>query len=417
VTDVTARVGVAVHDCTPPAGLAMSGFAARTESAAGTHDPITVRALAVDDTVLVTVDACGLHEDFCARVRAEVPGQVVVAATHTHGGPATVPGRLGGPVDADYLATLHTACVAAARNAVAAQVPASVEVGVGADPGVAHNRRRPDGPVYAPLTVLRFRRADGGLLASVISYPCHPVVLGADNLLWTADYPGVVRSAVEAADPGSACLFLTGCCGELNTGHSAHASVTLDAAADRSFAAAERIGRRIADAALAVPTREVPGQPGTAAVSGEVALPLVAADPADAVALAAAWTRELPTATPGRQALLRNWLHWAREVAPKPMASWTARVTVLRWGGLRIVALPGEPFSVTARRIAARVPGDCLVIGYADGSPGYLPPAEEFPYGGYEVDEAHRYYGMPTPFAVGTAECLTELAVGLAGRI
>lgn len=70
---------------------------------------------------------------------------------------------------------------------------------------------------------------------------------------------------------------------------------------------------------------------------------------------------------------------------------------MLRWGGLRIVALPGEPFSVTARRTAELVPGECLVIGYADGSPGYLPPAEEFPYGGYEIDEAHRYYGMPAP--------------------
>lgn len=419
---MTVQVGTAVHDCTPPAGLALSGFAARTEPATGRHDPITVRALAVDDTVLVTVDTCGLHEDFCAGVRAEVPGHVVVTATHTHGGPATVPGRLGGPVDADYLATLHATCVAAAHRALAAREPAVLEVGRGADPGVARNRRRADGPVYAPLTVLRFRRADGALLASVVSYPCHPVVLGADNLLWTADYPGVVRAAVEAAEPGSTCLFLTGCCGELNTGHSAHASMTLGSTSERTFAAADRVGRRIAAAALAVPTRTAAtrtavDQAGTAAVSAGIALPLMATDPVKDAADAAAWARELPTATPGRQALLRNWLHWAGEVAPHPTASWTARVTVLCWGGLRIVALPGEPFSATARRITDRVPGECLVIGYADGSPGYLPPAEEFPYGGYEVDEAHRYYGMPAPFAPGAAESLTELAVSLAGEI
>ena len=105
----------------------MSGFAARTQPAIGTHDPITVRALAVDDTVLVTVDACGLHEDFCAAVRAELPGPAVVTATHTHGGPATVPGRLGGPVDPGYLAALHGACAAAAREAIDARQPATVE--------------------------------------------------------------------------------------------------------------------------------------------------------------------------------------------------------------------------------------------------------------------------------------------------
>jgi hypothetical protein len=374
---VTAHlVGVATRDCTPPVGLAMSGFAARTQSAAGTHDPITVRALAVDDTVLVTVDACGLHEDFCAAVRAELPCPAVVTATHTHGGPATVPGRLGGPVDPGYLATLRGACVAAARKAIGARQPATVEVGTGPDPGVARNRRRADGPVFAPLTVLRFRRADGGPLASVVSYPCHPVVLGPDNLLWTADYPGVVRAVMEAAEPASTCLFLTGCCGELNTGHSARDSMELGGSADRTFAAAEWVGRRIGVAALAVVTEEAPGPRSTAA-SGELALPLRA------------------TGAP---------------------ASWTARVTVLRWGGLRIVALPGEPFSVTAQRTAALIPGECLVVGYADGSPGYLPPEEEYPYGGYEVEEAHRYYGMSGPFAPGAAEALTKLAADLAGR-
>lgn len=370
-------VGVATRDCTPPAGLVMSGFSARVQSAAGTHDPITVRALAVDDTVLVSVDACGLHENFCAAVRAELPGAVVVTATHTHGGPATVPGRLGGPVDPGYLAALHGACVAAAREAMDARQPATVETGTGRDPGVARNRRRADGPVFAPLTVLRFRRADGGPLASVVSYPCHPVVLGPDNLLWTADYPGAVRAVMEAAEPGSTCLFLTGCCGELNTGHSTRDSMTLGGSADRTFAAAERTGRRIAVAALAIVTAEAPAPPGSTATSDELALPLH---------------------TTG---------------AP---ASWTARVTVLRWGGMRIIALPGEPFSVTAQRTAALIGGECLVVGYADGSPGYLPPEEEYPYGGYEVEEAHRYYGMPGPFAPGAAEDLTKLAAELASR-
>jgi hypothetical protein len=150
----------------------------------------------------------------------------------------------------------------------------------------------------------------------------------------------------------------------------------LGGSADRTFAAAEWVGRRIGVAALAVVTEEAPGPRSTAA-SGELALPLRA------------------TGAP---------------------ASWTARVTVLRWGGLRIVALPGEPFSVTAQRTAALIPGECLVVGYADGSPGYLPPEEEYPYGGYEVEEAHRYYGMSGPFAPGAAEALTKLAADLAGR-
>ena len=414
---MTARVGGAVLDCTPPPGLAMSGFAARTGPAVGVHDPLTVRALAVDDTVLITVDVCGLHEDFCARVRAELAdcASVVVAATHTHGGPATMPGRLGGPVDTGYYARLHATCVAAARAARSTREPASIEVGVGPDPGVARNRRRADGPVYAPLSIVRFRRADGTCAASIVSYACHPVVLGADNLHWTADYPGTVRTVVEEAEPGSVCLFLTGCCGELNTGHSPYASMSADASADRTFAAAERIGRRIADAALGVPARAA--GTGTGGVSKRLRLPLRTADPADTAALVAQWERELPQADADRRALLRTWLAWAQNIAPRTRTAWTGRVTVLRWGSLRLVALPGEPFSVTARDITDRVPGDAIVIGYCDGCPGYLPPATEFDQGGYEVEEAHRYYGMPAPFAPGAAESLTDAAITLANRI
>ena len=40
------KAGIAVVDITPPPGLAMAGFGARTEPALGAHDALTVRALA-----------------------------------------------------------------------------------------------------------------------------------------------------------------------------------------------------------------------------------------------------------------------------------------------------------------------------------------------------------------------------------
>ena len=78
-----------------------------------------------------------------------------------------------------------------------------------------------------------------------------PNLLGADNRLLTADYPHYVRRAIEEACPGATAMFVTGCAGDANTGHSAHASWTLEGSPARSFEAAERLGRRIADAALA----------------------------------------------------------------------------------------------------------------------------------------------------------------------
>lgn len=92
------RAGVAVVDITPSHPVAMSGFAGRTGLSSGVHDRLTVRALAVEATVLVTVDVVGLHEVLCARVRQACrpwAEHVVVHATHTHGGPVSMPGRLG----------------------------------------------------------------------------------------------------------------------------------------------------------------------------------------------------------------------------------------------------------------------------------------------------------------------------------
>ena len=57
----TLKVGVAVVDITPPPGLLQAGFAARTEPAIGTHDPLTARAVVVGDTAIVVADVIGFQ--------------------------------------------------------------------------------------------------------------------------------------------------------------------------------------------------------------------------------------------------------------------------------------------------------------------------------------------------------------------
>src|SRR5690606_22949423 len=198
--------GAASVPFTPPAGLAMAGFAARTQPATGAHDPLTVRALVVGDTAILVADVIGLDEETSARIRARaaLPGEaIVVAALHTHGGPAVNRRGLGGPLDPTYLARLEDACVEALEKAAAARRPARLGFGMGADPGVARNRRREGGPTDPSLPLLRIRGADGGWIAVLAAYACHPVVLGPDNRQWTADYPGVVRARLEAAHPGA----------------------------------------------------------------------------------------------------------------------------------------------------------------------------------------------------------------------
>lgn len=406
--------GVAVVDVTPAVGCAMSGFVARSSGATGVHDPITVRALCLDDTAVVTVDVVGLHEDFCAAVarRVSLPeANVRVHATHTHGGPASMPGRLGGPVDPVWLERLESACVAAVEDALASRRPARLLAGYGAEVDVARNRRRPDGPVDHSLPVVQVVDLQEHVIAVLTSYACHPVVLGADNTLLTADYPGLVRRVIEQRFPGSVALFLTGCAGDANTGHAASSSVSLQANSSRTFASAETTGTTIGEAVVAARLEPADGPIHAAVAQVDLSIePDLYVDVAGWQAIAAD-----PATDPATAALMHCWIDWAPLSAAAP-TTWTARVGYLRWGTVHLITLPGEPFAHTALTLrAALAPtGVILVAGYTDGCPGYLPPACEHPLGGYEVNEAHRYYNLPGPFAPAAADQLTQTAQSLA---
>ncbi|MDR3372390.1 MAG: alkaline ceramidase [Ancalomicrobiaceae bacterium] len=408
------EVGTAVVDITPKPGLLLAGFAARSEPAIGTHDALTVRAIVVNDTAVVVADVIGLHHEMSERIRKACvlpDDHVIIAALHNHGGPVSMAGRLSLPSDQDYLHQLEQACIAAIDQAAAARRPATWSVGLGGNPDVARNRRHPGGPVDSAVPIIRIRDAEGRMIAVITSYACHPVVLGADNRLWTADYPHFVRRHLEEAYPGAMALFMTGCCGDTNTGHSAHASITLAANPDRTFATAERLGNRIGAAAVAAD--EHPCGDEAVASNKVISLSFARRETEPVGVLARRWQDEMATAETGRRALLKYWIDWARLIAPLEPQPIAARVTVFNWGGVAIAAMPGEIFAETSlsvrRALGAETPA--VVIGLAEDGPGYIPPASEFAFGGYEVDEAHRYYGAPAGFAPGSSEALAAAAI------
>ena len=418
MTRALSHAGVACVDITPPPGLAMAGFAARRGSATEAHDPLTVRALVVGDTALAVVDVIGLGAGLSARVRSRcglAAENVTLAATHSHGGPVSMPGRLSAAADPAWIERLESGLVTAIRAASAAREPVRLSGGTGADPGVAKNRRRPDGPVDRGVPVLRLDRPDGSPLAVLVSYACHPVVLGADNRRWTADYPFFVRAALEEALPGAIAVFATGCCGDVNTGHSAAASLDATPQPARSYAEAARLGRLLAESALQAPLSPLSGT--VLAAEANCTLPFELRD-GDPATLADGWETEAAGADPDRAHLLRHWSAWARALAATSAPPLPARVTALDWGGARILALPGEIFAATALTLRHRQSAAPLfVLGTADDTPGYVPPRAEYAAGGYEVDEAHRFYGMPAAFAPGCAETLAAAADAAAAHL
>ena len=410
------RAGAALRDVTPPAGLLMAGFGARTEPATGAHDPLTVRALVIDGTAILVADVIGIEADMSARIRARcalADAQVVIAATHTHGGPSSMRRRIRAPHDARWLDTFEAACVAVLDDALAASRPATLHFAAGRDPGLARNRRIPDGPVDRVLPCLSVRGDDGAWIAVLASWACHPVVLGADNRRWTADYVQYLRAGVQVAFPGAIVIAATGCCGDVNHGHSAQASMSLAATDLRSFAQAGRLGTVIAGAMLNAESAPV-AETGIACADEVRALPLQMCDSADIAAAAARWREALDGAHPVRAAILRIWLDWAEATACQtPDAAINAvpaRVSAMRWGDVTLVAMPGEIYAQTALGLRETLGDRAFILSYAEDNPGYINPTSAFAAGGYEVEEAHRYYGMPAAFAPGAAETLEAAA-------
>ena len=205
---------------------------------------------------------------------------------------------------------------------------------------------------------------------------------------------------------------------------SLHAAVGADVpepeAGARTFEECGRVGRRVADAALRATLHS--SAPHLGASTSTHRLRLVPPSAAELERDRARWAELAADAPPGRRALYDLWTHWAETTRTAESADWDARVSVFRWGPVVVVALPGEPFSLASREIRRRIEASCgadavLVLGYSDGCPGYLPAEAEYPRGGYEVTEAHRYYGMPGPFAPGSLETLIDATVRLSHEL
>jgi N-acetylglucosamine-6-phosphate deacetylase len=404
----------------------------RLQPARGVHDPLFARALALGDgaarALLLSLDLIGVDAELTAAIRTRVEqatgvdaASVAVIATHTHGAPCVLSGGQLGSPDPQYRELVTTGAVQAAIDAVGRLTACQVRFASGSERAVASNRRDPAGPLDPAVEVLRFD-AEGRCLGLLVSYACHPVVLGPDNLLLTRDYPGTVIDALEALYPGATVMFATGAAGQLNTGHSAHDSWHAAPAARRSFAEAERVGRLLAASALHASETAAAAPPAAftplRVASEQVTLATLAADP-ELPALQAAWRAELSgdaTLTPERYAVLQAYLQWADSVPGLP-AEVTVEVQALGFCGRALALFPGEVFVEYGLRVKERFAQRAVTLAYANSAPGYLPTRRALAEGGYEVAEAHRFYGQRGPFGPETEEALVGAMLDAVGRV
>jgi neutral ceramidase len=389
------RAGVSKTDITPTTHEVMWGFESRLAPAESTLDPLYARVLVLEaGSQRLAIVALDLGRSFgeasLDRLRESAHKSsgiscMLVCASHTHSAPIIKDEYTGAPPAWEQRAIDRIG--AAIAEAAGNLVDAKVGTGTGSV-YIGHNRLplRPDGtfgwfernetmlptsPVDPTVTVLRVDGSHGTPLAILVNYACHPVVLGPDNLQYSADFPAAMNRTIEDAFGGRVLsFFLQGAPGDINPYH-AVTPLQEDAIKKRDWTG-QRLGAEAVRVAKEIHTESV--------------------------------------ATPSidfREDTLNFKLRWSQEkfqagllkfLGPKtldlmgspirPMIE--SRVTaVLINHQIAIATVPGEPFVDFQTNWRDRCPATtAFLFGYTNGYHGYFPTISATSRGGYGAASA-----------------------------
>ncbi len=423
---------------------------ARSAPAQAIHDSLYARALALGSSaapfVLIMCDLLMINDELLREARRRIasllPGSTLwLTATHTHSGPAIAPSPF---IPANGAAQLHqlgvnlsmpeqsarimemivSALVQAAQDAVARMHMVEVAWTSAPTSGVVTNRDHPGSGedtsldllcLYdisqeqsheAPVALRDVRMPD----AVVGSFPCHPTVMGAENLKVSADLPGAFRRQLRALCGTTTWVMLaTGAAGDMSTRHTRRG---------QGFQELERLGALLAQQAYEMLAHARPLRPG-AGLTGKRVVALDMKSPDDSAALSqyaltvqaekqkaleagnTAQARTLETILQGIQAVKRT-------VAEPPTEQRSVELSAVAFGESALLAIPGELYNRLGVEIKRGFAGSVLLLGYANGYIGYLPTFDAYAYRDYEV--------LVSPFAPGSGERVRDAAIGLLNR-
>ncbi len=408
--------GTATIDITPPLGTFMGGYASRDHGAEGVHDALHAKALALRAgetcVLLITCDVISFNYDFVDPVRERIEAatgvpaaNVLISNSHTHSGPLTH-GVLGEDlVNEQYLSVLASKLVSIAQIAAGEMRPATVgfarrDVNVGYNRrAMAHEEPQLGVPLRGPMApwvdVMAVRDEAGDVLAAWFSHAAHAVVLGGDNYLLSADWPGAAQAAIEAVHPGCAAMYAQGCCGDINAVRGRPGT----------FEEVRSHGCKVGGAVIsALEDAEALGDVTLAAASHTIEMPLQ--DPPSVARIEAEiaeFREQHAQAEAAGDAVQEQVLRWRikrREqfltLAQEGATGLTRplKAAALRIGPGVIVGLPGEVLVEYALWIDRDSPFEHTIVpAYTNGMVGYVATASAIARGGYEVQTSFDYYG------------------------
>ncbi len=461
------RAGAARVDITPPVGIAQMNWGSQTHVTAEGADPARMLATALvlesggERFAMVDIDrlfVSGL-EDAIARASklTGIPAaHIRLGATHTHAGATVNPAK--GPPGVELQPLVEM--VERYRLSIVDQiVGAIVAANEGLEPAHIHggrgegtiniNRRfrahegnppavgrNPDGYVDRDLIVFRIDDGRGAPIAILANFQCHGTVLAYENKHLSPDWIGMTRRVLEDAFPGALALYFQGAAGnqgpiegftgDLGVAHRLGRTLGHQAAAvalqietvrreptfegfveSTAYQAKQhwRVqGARDATLRFASTIVEAPRRQYSGKEVSEMRARVERArrQLAEAESSGDEWRVFQASARVRRFADL-----FAAWTAPQAQGPVEVEVQAVRIGELAIVAMPGEPFAEIGAEVRKRSPfAFTMFCGYSDGvGGGYMPTAEEYGHGGYEVERS--------PYGPGADRAVIEAALRL----
>ncbi|MCW3112832.1 MAG: neutral ceramidase [Segetibacter sp.] len=405
VANVTAqlRASVVKVDISPSDSQYLVGYGERKST--GIHDRIYHRIVALDDGktqfYLISSEIClfspSEYDNVVAKLQKQHginPLNVWWSVTHTHSAPEVGPpgiygvymgNRVQHTIDTAYTAMIEQSLIKGVLEAKKNLVPARLGVGWGFSQANINRRAidvdgkaslglNPDGPVDRRIGLIRIDKADGKPLALIANYPIHGTVLGDKFVQVSGDAPGIVSEYVEGKI-GAPVLFINGAAGNIApiysvyptpaAGHLNQFRVLLG---DKILEANRKITTTVDTIKLLASSLivETPRKPGLG------------------------WSADMSkyTTTKAGNHFVRLPIRFLK--LNNEVAIWSA---------------PIELFCEISNEVRDRSPFPyTFYFGYTNGWFGYLPNAEAWQHGGYEVETV-------SPFTPSAAGDVTESVV------
>lgn len=426
----TWKVGAAKVDITPEHPVRLSGYGDRREETARVAQRIHAKALAltpgVNETsseqlaIWMTFENCGITPDIRNHVANRLaqqiglsPERLSISVTHSHTAPALTnwaPLILGENIPAEhqqhidaYTQKLIDSLTSVAKQAVANQVPASLEWGNGSVT-FARNRRlmangkwenfgeQPNAPVDHSLPLLVARRESGEPLALVMTYACHCTTLGGAFNQIAGDWAGSAMLALERIYPNSIAMVNIGCGADANP----------HPRGDDLSICDQQGGEIVTEVQRLLQGRLTPLSPQLICRLETIQLPF---QPAKGRHEWEARAQEEGAMGSHARSFLRL-LDSGQEIPtklPYPVAVWTFA------NDLAMVFLGGEVVVDYATRLRSMFdPQRLWLVAYTNDVPCYIPSARILREGGYEAESSMYYYARPERLAPECEDYLVD---------